>query len=87
MFFFLLSIVKLVATHRDDRRRVEKALEAAGFQAGKVSFIYHIYIHIHTCTLEQCKSTPGYFVTGCHQNKESSIINYLYICTLATKTK
>ncbi|KAJ8308701.1 hypothetical protein KUTeg_013575 [Tegillarca granosa] len=29
------NIVKLVASHRDDRRRVEKALEAAGFVGGK----------------------------------------------------
>lgn len=31
------SIIKLVANNREDRRRVEKALEAAGLAGGKVS--------------------------------------------------
>ena len=43
MFFLLLaSIVKACAKNSDDRRKVEKALEAVGFHAGKVSELFSV---------------------------------------------
>ena len=36
------NIVKMFATHRDDKRRVEKALESINIQSGKVYTLLHV---------------------------------------------
>lgn len=41
--YLVFSIVKMFATHRDDKRRVEKALESINIQSGKVYTLLHVY--------------------------------------------
>lgn len=46
------SIVKMFATHRDDRKRVEKALESINIQTGKVDIVFCTLLeHIRIVTL------------------------------------
>jgi hypothetical protein len=40
--YLVFSIVKMFATHRDDKRRVEKALESINIQSGKVYTLLHV---------------------------------------------
>lgn len=58
IFKSVCSIVKMFAQNKDDRKRVEKALDISGFPSGKVSsyiinispeMLYYkiLFIHIH----------------------------------------
>lgn len=42
LFFCNFSVVKMFAQNKEDKKRVEKALEACGVSAGKVIFVKYV---------------------------------------------
>lgn len=41
--FFCFSVVKMFAQNKEDKKRVEKALELCGVSTGKVSYYFIFY--------------------------------------------